>query len=379
MPHKEMGDMTMKFECSRRPLLAWSAAALVAGTALTRPVKAQTPALQTLKFGLANKSMSPTSAPFALPECLGYYKQEGLTVEVVPLGSDASLAAALDQGRLDVMVGVPSFLLPLLAKGEKVNFVNYFEYTYPFKWAIAVKPGSDIKQLSDLKGKTIGVSNFGTSDFAVGKTLLRMVGIDPQKQMSWIAVGEGTTAGRALDKGDIAALIYYDTGFGTIEGAGIKLRYIPLPADVPKVGGLYIATQAGAIMSKRKSLVGFARAVAKAEVFMQTNPDAAAYALLTVYPDMGPVGKTMREKVAALAIPIRKRDPILSNYDKSVNELGQISKAEVAADVKFLGLDGKLKIDDAWRMYTNDLIPEINQFDRKKIREQARNYKLPYK
>lgn len=367
----------MSFICSRRPLLGWTAATLLAGSALTRPSRAQAP-LQSLKFGLANKSMSPTSAPFALPESLGYYKQENMTVEVVPLGSDASIAAAVSQGRLDVMVGVPSFLLPLLAKGAPANFVNYFEYTYPFKWAIAVKPGSPIRQLADLKGKTIGVSNFGTSDFAVGKTLLQMSGIDPEKQVSWIAVGEGSTAGRALVKGDIAALIYYDTGFGTIEGAGIALSYIPLPADVPKVGGLYIAAQSDAITRKRASLVGFARAVAKAEIFMETNPEAAAYLLITAYPEMAPVGKTVREKVEAIALPLRKRNPILSNYDKSVKLRGQISQAEVAADVKFLGLDDKLKLQDAWRMYTNDLIADINQFDAEKIRQQARNFKLPY-
>ena len=361
----------MAYHPSRRAVLAGAAS-----TAVSVPARAQA-TLTPFKFGLANKSMSPTSAPFALPEQLGYFRQEGLTVEVVPLGSDAALAAAVDQERLDAMVGVPSFLLPLLARQHSSPFISYFEYTYPFKWAVAVKPGSPLRSLADLRDRTVGVSNLGTSDYAIGRKLLQMSGIDPDKGVSWLATGEGVAAGRALERGDVAALIYYDTGFGTIEGAGIRLDYLPLPSDVPKVGGLYIATKATALASRGDALAGFARAVAKADLFMQANPDAAAYILLSAFPEMAPVGRSLREKIASVAVPLRKRNPILSNYDPTVTELGAISQAEVAADLQFLGLSGQLSLDQAWRTYSNALIPDINRFDREAVRRQAAAYAVP--
>ena len=68
--------------------------------------------------------------------------------------------------------------------------------------------------------------------------MLNDIGIDPNKDVSWLAVGEGSTAGVALTRGDIDALGYFDSGFGTIENAGIKLRYLPRPSKVPMIGGL---------------------------------------------------------------------------------------------------------------------------------------------
>ena len=102
-----------------------------------------------------------------------------------------------------------------------------------------VNPGSPIKKLSDMKGKRMGVHNMGTSEYQVGRILISLSGLDPDKDVEWLAVGEA--AGNALVKGDVDALIYFDTAFGTIEASGIKLDYLPLPPNIPEVGGLFIA------------------------------------------------------------------------------------------------------------------------------------------
>ena len=60
----------------------------------------------------------------------------------------------MDRGDVDIGIGVPSFELPLLAKGEwGKDDVNFYEYTYPYKWDVAVKPGSPIKTYADLQGQ----------------------------------------------------------------------------------------------------------------------------------------------------------------------------------------------------------------------------------
>ncbi|HHX73550.1 MAG TPA: transporter substrate-binding domain-containing protein, partial [Firmicutes bacterium] len=51
---------------------------------------------------------------------------------------------------------------------EQVTFSDpYFEATQ----YVVVKEDSDIKKLSDLKGKTVGVQNATTGDFAITKYL----------------------------------------------------------------------------------------------------------------------------------------------------------------------------------------------------------------
>ena len=53
-------------------------------------------------------------------------------------------------------------------------------------------------------------------------------------------------------------------------------------------------------------------------------------------------------------------------------KMGFIQEAELMRDAKFLGLDG---ITDVKPLFTNEMIDEINNFDRAKIVDQAKNYK----
>ena len=331
--------------------------------------------LEKIKFGFAQNAISPIVINFIVPQFLGYYKDEGIDVELVTLGTNAAVMANLDQKRIEFGVGVPSFQLPLAAKGERVPGINFYEYTYPFKWAIAVKPESAYKTVSDLKGETIGVSSFGVTDFPIGKAIVRLNKMDPEKDVKWLAVGEGVTAGQALIRNAVSSLVYFDTGFGQIEAAGIKFRYLTLPDNVPKVGGLYISASKEMLEKKRKLAVGFARAVAKASYFIQSNPEAAAYMFIKLYPEAAPRGMPLAEQIKAVSIPIKKRMALYTHYDKSISEIGKTTAAEWADEIEFLGL--KEKIKDTSPFYTNDLIAEINKFDPKKIMEDGKNFKIP--
>jgi len=343
---------------------------------LCAPGMARSADLKKIDFGFATKSISTIATNFVIPEYLGYYKQEGLAPEIIPLGSNPAVMGNLQAGRIDFGVGVPSFQLPLVAKGENLPAINYFEYTYPFKWGVAVRPDSPAKTLADLKGKTLGVSNFGNSEYPIGKILIDRSGLAPDKDVSWLAVGDGVTAGRALDKGDIDGLVYYDTGFGTIEGAGIKMRYLPLPKGIPLVGGLYISAAPGYLKEHRDIAVGFARAIAKAQIFIQANPEAAAWIFLQQHPEAGIKAASVEDQVKALVNPIRKRAELFSSYDKSV-PMGFIKDSEWHDEVTFNGFEGK--VDNVAQFFTNDLIDDINDFDKEAIRKQAREFKLPYK
>ena len=345
------------------------------GSASSEPTPAQssTKELQKIRFGIATKAISPIVINALLPEFLGYYAEEGLTVETIPLGSNAAVMTALGNGDIDFGVGVPSFQIPLVANGDPLPAINYYEYTYPFKWAVAVKPDSSYQKLEDLKGQTIGVANLGTTDYPIGQALFRLVGIDPETEVEWLAAGEGVTSGQALQNRDIAALVYFDTGFGQIEAAGIELRYLPLPEDLPEVGGLYISATPKMLEEHKDWAVGLARGVAKASVFIQNNPRAAAYGYIQMYPEASPNAATLSEQLDAVEIPIKKRMPLYSN--DNVTKWGEINTAEWEDEAAFLGLEGK--ITDTSQFYTQELIDEVNQFDEEEIVKQAKEYKIP--
>lgn len=354
------------------PMLAPALAIVLASASLA----AHAQALKKIYRASATKIISPLEINFIVPQVLGYYKEEGLDVELLPLGSNAAVLAALQAKRIQFGTGVPSFQLPMLAKGGELPFINYFEHTYPFKYGLAVNPSSTAKGFEDFKGKKIGVSNFGGSEYEVGKAIVRMVGLDPDKDVTWIAVGENITAGEAMRRNEIDALFYYDSAFGAIEAAGIPIKYLALPKNVPQVGGGYTMALKETLRNDRKTAVGLARAVFKATIFIQTNPEAAAFLFLKAFPEAGAKGKPLEEQVRLVQMQINKRYPLYSNPDKSVTRRGFINANEWVEEVKFAGLTGKV---NPAVLYTNELSDESNNFDAEKIRQEARNFKLPYK
>ena len=126
-----------------------------------------------MRFGIGQKAMAPNVINCVIGEVLGYNKEEGFTIKPQALGGNSNVQVAVERGDVDIGIGVPSFGLPLLAKGEWGSAINFYQYTYPYKWDIVVKPGSPIKSYADLKGKKIGVSDFGGTEYPVTRNVLK--------------------------------------------------------------------------------------------------------------------------------------------------------------------------------------------------------------
>ena len=65
----------------------------------------------------------------------------------------------------------------------------------------------DIKSLTDLKGKTVGISRYGASTEYALRFGLKANGIDPDKQIKMLAVGEDAARIAGLQNGTLAAIV----------------------------------------------------------------------------------------------------------------------------------------------------------------------------
>ncbi|HWV55385.1 ABC transporter substrate-binding protein [Pseudorhodoplanes sp.] len=355
---------------SRRQVMA-TLGAVAATIATTRPRFAHAQTGEKLRFGMGTKSMNATTINMVIGEALGYNKQEGFSIEPIPTGAIANVQAGLDKGDFQFGVGAYSFALPLYAKKQLPPIVSFYEYTYPYKWDIAVLPDSPIKSYGDLRGKKIGVSGLGTTDYPVSRAAVATLGIDPDKDVQWLAVGEGVTAGVALQRGAIDALAYFDTGFGQIESAGIKTRMLPRPEKIPMIGGFFVNARRDYLEKNRKIAVGFGRSGAKASEFILANPQAGAKVLLEAYPELAPRGASQADAIKAVLTPVLRRMQLFRPPYPNM-KLGQISEDELHREAEFLRLD----IKDFKPLYTNELIDEINNFDRKAVIDAAKAYKI---
>jgi NitT/TauT family transport system substrate-binding protein len=354
-------------DVSRRSMIL---SGLAAG-ALCPLAPAWSQTLRTVRLGVGLKILNSTFLNVMIGERLGTMRQHGLHLEGMALGAMSSVFVALDKGDIEFGIMAPSVVLPLYAKGELPPITAFYEYTYPYKWDVVVTPNSPLQRYEDLRGKKIGVSNLGSTDYPVTATVLKNLGLAHDKDVSWIAVGEGVTGGVALRQGSIDALAYFDTGFATIENAGIKLRYLPRPKQVPMIGGFFIGARRDFIANNRAACVGFGQAIAMASEFTLANPQAAARAFLDLYPSAAPRDAAPAEAIEQVVNQIRRRTELYRPPYPDL-KMGAIKEAEIREEAEFAGIE----IKDLRPLYTNELIDEINDFDRAKVIAEAKATKI---
>lgn len=356
------------FSVTRRQCLQ-AAGVFAAAMALgPRSLFAQS-APRTVRLGVGLKSLNASVINLLIGEALGYNAAEGFTVKGMAVGGNANVQVAVDRGDVEVGIAVPSYALPILAKGEWGEAISFYQYTYPYKWDVAVKPGSALKTYTDLKGKNIGVSDFGGTEYPVTRNVLKNLGIDPDRDVKWTAVGGGVPAGVALQRGAVDALAYYDTGFGLIEGAGIPFEILTRPQGLPMIGGQFLMTLRDKLKTDRALMVGFGRSAAKASTFLLANPTAGAKAFLKLYPETAPRGSSEEEAVKAVLVAVSRRIKLYQPPYPGF-KMGQINPDEFTTEMALNGMEAK----DLSRFYTNDLIDDINAFDAEAVKAQAMSY-----
>ncbi|MBI3507939.1 MAG: ABC transporter substrate-binding protein [Proteobacteria bacterium] len=353
---------------TRRKFLATAAAG--AAAVAFHPVRSRAADLRKIRFGVGLRALNATVINCVIGEALGYNAAEGFTIDVQALGTNSNVQVATDRGAVDIGIGVPSTMLPLLAKNEWQGAKFFYQYTYPYKWDVAVLPSAAMREYGELKGKKIGVSDFGATEFPVTKNVLRSLGLDPEKDVSWVSVGNGTQAGIALQRGAIDALAYFDTGFGQIEAAGIEMKYLARPKSLPMIGGQFLMAMPAMFEKDAALLAGFGRSVCKASQFLIANPTAGAKAFLKMYPETAPRGSSEEDAVKAILQSISRRITLYSPPYANT-KMGAMREDEFRTEAEM----NSLTIRDYSSVFTNALIGRINDFDAERVKSEAASYR----
>jgi NitT/TauT family transport system substrate-binding protein len=141
--------------------------------------------------------------PAKLAESLGYFKDEGLDVELLnePAGVDAEnqLLAGAVQG----VVGFYDHCVDLQAKGKFVESIVQFSQA-PGEVELVSTKHPEIKSAADLKGKSVGVTGLGSSTNFLTHYLVTKAGLQSGDVTS-VPVGAGTTFIAAMQQDTIQA------------------------------------------------------------------------------------------------------------------------------------------------------------------------------
>jgi NitT/TauT family transport system substrate-binding protein len=131
----------------------------------------------------------------------GIFTDNGLTVDLQSINGGAQTSAAMLANSIQIGQFGGAEALSANAGGADLVLVANLAPVYPYKLYAA----KGIANIAGLKGKKVGVSNAGGSSDIATRAALKSAGLDPDKDVSIVAVGSHANRTAALLAGSIDA------------------------------------------------------------------------------------------------------------------------------------------------------------------------------
>src|SRR5437868_3342001 len=157
--------------------------------------------------------------PLTIAERLGYFKEEGLDVEIVDFAGGAKALQAVVGGSADVVSGAYEHTVALQAKGQQYQEFVLQGRAPQIVLVVSNKTMPAFKSVADLKGKKIGVTAPGSSTNVMANFVLAKAGLKPS-DVSIIGVGAASGAVAAMRAGQIDAISNLDPVITLLQRSG---------------------------------------------------------------------------------------------------------------------------------------------------------------
>ena len=157
--------------------------------------------------------------PLTIAERKGYFKEEGLEVEINDFGGGAKSLQALIGGSVDVVTGAYEHTIRMQAKGQDVRAVIELGRFPAIVIAVRKDKAGQIKSAADFKGAKIGVTAPGSSTALTVQYAMVKAGLKPT-DAAYIGVGGGASAVAAMKKGEIDVISHLDPVIAKLEADG---------------------------------------------------------------------------------------------------------------------------------------------------------------
>ncbi|QMS92488.1 ABC transporter substrate-binding protein [Nostoc edaphicum CCNP1411] len=127
-----------------------------------------------------------------IPEDLGYFKEAGLSAEVIQFQGGGKMRDALIAGEIDFSAQAPLHVYLSQLKGVPLNVVANRRNLVDTSLVVRSNLQSQIKTVNDLKGKKFSVGEVGSWGWAVSVKYLRQHGLS-EKDVQYVQSSNATT------------------------------------------------------------------------------------------------------------------------------------------------------------------------------------------
>ncbi len=214
-----------------------------------------------------------TTLPYIVAGEKGLFEKEGIKVRLIAFRGTNLMLAALLAGEIDFGTFLP-FFAGSAARGLPVRIVG--SVTKSSGYSMVSRP--EIQGVLGLRGKKIGINSFGSSADYAAYVALSKNGLDPNKDVTFLAVGGGTQERLAtLASGSVDATVLTSPLEYNAEKQGFKIL-VPMHemsklARIPVTG---VATSFKKIEKEPDEIVRVLRALRLATLLIQTQSEYGA-------------------------------------------------------------------------------------------------------
>ena len=158
-------------------------------------------------------------APLALGQQLGYFKDEGISAEEVPLSGSQAALDALAGGIVDVVAGSYETVLRAQARGRAVQMIAVLTDYPGLVVEVGKKHEGQVRSIRDLVGHPVGVPALGSPAEDILKYLQKQAGLATDS-VPTVAAGAGSASVALLRSDSIWALATVDPIAAQVEQGG---------------------------------------------------------------------------------------------------------------------------------------------------------------
>ncbi len=157
--------------------------------------------------------------PLTIAEQLGYFKDEGLDVQINDYADAASATQALLAGGADVCSGSFQRVINLQSKNQSAKAFVLQSRTPQMAFGMSTRNAAPYAAVGELRGKKIGVLSLDSPATLMTQLLLFKAGLNIQ-DINLVAVGSSAAALGAIRSGQIDALCSADPAMTMLEQKG---------------------------------------------------------------------------------------------------------------------------------------------------------------
>lgn len=194
----------------------------------------------------------------------GYFKRQGLDVQLITVRQSDVIIAATVNGELNFMDIIPTAILASM-RGLPIRTIAVVLKSAPY----VLVGQSNLRSPSELKGKKIGVSSVGGMSAYLVREILTRNGLNPDRDVTFLAIGGTSARSAALFGGTIDAALVVAPENYSLERKGY--RRLLIASDYVNYPLSGVAASADFLAKNKALAVSFLKGLAEGARFVRQN------------------------------------------------------------------------------------------------------------